>query len=763
MNRSRGINFLREAAHLAKAIREEDAYITAVCDLSGLLMAPGRVSPADAAEAISSMSDAVVLARRMGNPSLGLLLTNLAECRMRASRDRQSLLSALEELREALPLRSSDLDRAYTIHNLGRVFFLLPENDPDVKVSNWHTAITYYKQAVESFRNSPDELAAFCRTVLNLAEVVEGMLRLDHALSVATSFFATQAGTDGTRALMQDVSMVYALWDLAQVNPSLLDGTDLVDFLTSTEVVPADQELVQKARDTLILLGEAQASVSRTSPDQWSSAQFWAASLDDRLAGAATLETARRREIGLEHCPMQTDPEDWCSWATAAMNSYRELGDIAKAIAFGQKAVDAYLLAMEGVPDPSDQRELTEKFHYLGRRVAFLSLSIGDADRALEVLSRTRGRSRLPITGTAAPVDAVAISTIWRTTLLYLVVGPDSTFFLAVDGNSVWKTAILRLDVIGGKQLIGLLLRFSPNTPGLLGAQNIDQRVLQRSLNDTFERLSPLMTALHDWLAGLGVGDVTLIPTGPYSMLPLVNVPVQTSAAAAPFGWLHRCSILPSAVSPLKRDERRDPVRSMLLAAEAIRPDLAKLRTRSECESIRNLSVANGWSTTLLLGVEVTSERLLQGTSHVGIIHYAGHAMTNLVDPEATALCLTDGDLNLSRFLEELTARPQMMVLSACQTGQSSLLQAPDENLGFASIAMDKGVAIVVGSLWPVADRETTKFMKEFYRSLFRQIDEAREISGLIVGEALVQAQRANGAPDYEQSRHWAAFQVFGL
>lgn len=763
INRSRAITILREAAQFAKALRADEAYINAVCDLAGILTAPTRVSPADAAEAIDRMSDAVSVARNIGDPSLGLLLTNLAECRMRASRDRDSLGLALGELNEALPLRSSDLDRAYTLANLARVLSFLPEDDPDARISNWNAAISYYERALATFRGLPNERDTFATTVVNLADLVERMVSLDRALRVANSMHGERSENSGTPNSMREVDLVYGLWDLAQVNPSLLDGSDIADALTSVETAPMSQSLIQKARDTMDLLAEVQDSESTTSRVRWSAAQFRAASIEERLIGTATVETARRREVGLKHCPVESDPEHWCTWASAAMTSYNQLGDVPKAIEIGLKAVEAYILTLRQAPDPSDQRELAETFHYLGRRLAFLLLSTGDARRALNVLNQARGRSRLSLGSTLSPVDHPELSERWPIALVYLVAGPSATYFLAVDSKSSWEKAILCIDSIGGKELIGLLMNFSPNAPGLLGAQNLARNVLQESLNNAFQRLSPLMTALHEWLERLGVGDVALVPTGPYSMLPLANVPVETLGTATPFGWLHRCTTLPSAVSPPENGGRRDPIRSIVLAGEAIRPAMEKLRTRSECESIRSLSTENGWTASLLLGRDVTSERLLKIARPMGILHYAGHALTDLVQPEATVLCLTDGDLNLTRFLDELTTEPQIMVLSACQTGQFSFMQAPDENLGFASVAIDKGVAVVVGSLWPVADRETAKFMKELYRSLFKKIDEVNEVSGLIVAEALAQAQRASGAPDYTLSRHWAAFQVFGL
>lgn len=154
VNRGRAISLLREAISLADELHEPDAYIDGAGDLAGILMSNGRTSDSESSESIQVLTTAIGLARERENPALGALLTNLAECRMRANRDPQSLASARVELEEALPIRVNEIDRAYTLHNLGRLLFFIAEDHPDAAMKNLRISVEYFNSAIAIFRKS---------------------------------------------------------------------------------------------------------------------------------------------------------------------------------------------------------------------------------------------------------------------------------------------------------------------------------------------------------------------------------------------------------------------------------------------------------------------------------------------------------------------------------------------------------------------------------------------------------------------------------
>jgi CHAT domain-containing protein len=74
--------------------------------------------------------------------------------------------------------------------------------------------------------------------------------------------------------------------------------------------------------------------------------------------------------------------------------------------------------------------------------------------------------------------------------------------------------------------------------------------------------------------------------------------------------------------------------------------------------------------------------------------------------------------------LEELIAAwdlgaTRLVTLSACETGITDVLSAPDEYLGLSTGWLFAGAIGVISALWLVDDLCTTLLMDEFYRRLF--------------------------------------------
>ncbi len=61
---------------------------------------------------------------------------------------------------------------------------------------------------------------------------------------------------------------------------------------------------------------------------------------------------------------------------------------------------------------------------------------------------------------------------------------------------------------------------------------------------------------------------------------------------------------------------------------------------------------------------------------------------------------------------------PQLVVLSACDTGKFDLIRHADDFVGLPMAFLDTGAADVVASLWKVDDYATALLMAKFYESL---------------------------------------------
>jgi CHAT domain-containing protein/tetratricopeptide (TPR) repeat protein len=118
-----------------------------------------------------------------------------------------------------------------------------------------------------------------------------------------------------------------------------------------------------------------------------------------------------------------------------------------------------------------------------------------------------------------------------------------------------------------------------------------------------------------------------------------------------------------------------------------------------------------------LRGEDATPEAVTSSLGDAAVWHFACHAVTRPNLPLDSGILLAgyawltvDDILKLHRA--EASAR--LAVLSACDTGVYGL-QMPDEVVGLPTALLQAGVAGVVASLWPVADRLAALLSAEFY------------------------------------------------
>jgi CHAT domain-containing protein len=121
--------------------------------------------------------------------------------------------------------------------------------------------------------------------------------------------------------------------------------------------------------------------------------------------------------------------------------------------------------------------------------------------------------------------------------------------------------------------------------------------------------------------------------------------------------------------------------------------------------------------------------------SDASILHFATHTVTVAGHPEISGIALSmlnregkeqDGVFWL-RDIYSLHLPLSLVVLSGCKTGNAD--DDPGEGLNSLAYAFFfSGVHSVIGSLWSVDDRATSRLMESFYRKLLvdhRRTDEA--------------------------------------
>ena len=140
----------------------------------------------------------------------------------------------------------------------------------------------------------------------------------------------------------------------------------------------------------------------------------------------------------------------------------------------------------------------------------------------------------------------------------------------------------------------------------------------------------------------------------------------------------------------------------------------------------------------------------VQGPDAPDVLHLACHGEFRADSPAFSALRLADGPLSL-HDLSHLQMDTRLVVLSACETGQSRLAPG-DELLGLVRGFMLAGARQVLATLWAVDDEATAQLMGAFHERLAR---------GERASAALRGAQRQLAA----QGLHpffWAAWALHG-
>ncbi len=177
--------------------------------------------------------------------------------------------------------------------------------------------------------------------------------------------------------------------------------------------------------------------------------------------------------------------------------------------------------------------------------------------------------------------------------------------------------------------------------------------------------------------------------------------------------------VFPQKLSPLKESEREAKDIAKLLNIQAI------------------------------TGNAATKEAIVKQMPNARIIHLATHGLFagKLI---ALAPSISNNGLLTSREILDLKLVADLVVLSACNTGQGSILG--DGLVGLSSSLLVAGASSVIVSLWAIPDAPTAELMTEFYRNLQKGHNKAQALR-----QAMLTTMKNHPAP-----RDWAAFTLIG-
>ena len=140
-----------------------------------------------------------------------------------------------------------------------------------------------------------------------------------------------------------------------------------------------------------------------------------------------------------------------------------------------------------------------------------------------------------------------------------------------------------------------------------------------------------------------------------------------------------------------------------------------------------------------------------KGLARFDWMHVASHIFADPLSGRLSGIALWDGDVWLDQ-LRDLAPLPELVTFSACNSIYSFVYEG-DEHVGVATTCLVSGARCVVGSIWPVLDRDSAEFMLGFYRGY---------LDGLSSARAAAQAQRQMNSRGLDTGA-WAGFVCMGV
>lgn len=216
---------------------------------------------------------------------------------------------------------------------------------------------------------------------------------------------------------------------------------------------------------------------------------------------------------------------------------------------------------------------------------------------------------------------------------------------------------------------------------------------------------------------------LVIVPYGAAHILPFHALPWR----GAPLASRHSVSYLPSSsvLQFLQGRKRSASPREVLAVGNpanmAYRPPLgtqSQLQPPLPAAEVEAAHVAGlfprGRS---LLGREATRAAVLQALPRAEVLHFATHGYLSEDAPLLSSILLADGEALTVQDLMGVRLDADLVVLSACRTGQGKATGGGDI-LGLTRGLLAAGAKAAVVSLWPVDDLATSILMGEFYKQL---------------------------------------------
>jgi len=155
--------------------------------------------------------------------------------------------------------------------------------------------------------------------------------------------------------------------------------------------------------------------------------------------------------------------------------------------------------------------------------------------------------------------------------------------------------------------------------------------------------------------------------------------------------------------------------------------------TKKDLKAIQEKFITANIPFLSLEGDPATIDRTMKELELHSCIHFACHAVQDSSHPLKSGFYLSDGRLELWKFLQIQNPVADFAFLSACQTskGEEGL---SEEVVHFAAGLLAAGYRGVVATMWSIQDRYGLKVADEFYTDLIDRHGRMREGRVSLVG-----------------------------
>jgi len=734
-----------ELLPLIERDRNPDMYATILSNLGYALIALGEfdralILHAEALDLFSARGDESQTARE---------LVALAAIQFRSG----NVERALANIESALPLYERSLDQA------GHVSALRLAGNAAAELGQHDLALEYLRNAENRDRNGVTIdrtrvlIAGELRSVGDLRGADQMLAQLMH-----TSDESTRADAIAERArlrqrqhrnreALEDLRAADAIYQRLKLDFGRIDSSSA---LALALLEAGDGKGAALAADTAVAI-ETQIRVKAANPE-----------MRARFLSASYAPYEARIEVDLSGKGPKDPDAIWKAFRTAEAIRARSLADRLAHVHAGDVPHD-------------------EQIDRLREQMTALQVDLERSTRRQNLSEDALLELRRRIDETRTRLEARSLSHVAQSNSSLAI--PESR--AAVQAALPPDTAVLAY-FVGDVRSHGWLLTRSElrhvTLPGRRALQSLVSDFVQRQRlrlrTPADEAFSPLLGNL---LNGVSAKRLLILPDGPLNGLPFAALPMPHGQprellidrfvlTAAPSLALAMRPKVARAPQQARVAVISDPVytpddRRLLIAArdqvtfrgESTTAGFARL-PYSAIEGRAVARAFEGAEVIELTGFNATVRRVIELPSQdLDVLHFATHAVARKDAPEQSALFLTEFAADGTPLAaDRLTAddiarsglRADVVVLSGCATGDGRELRG-EGVLGLTYGFLANGSHTVIGSLWPVEDALTARFMEEFYA--------AYRVSGRAADALRVAQLRTRGTA---ASAVWSSFVV---